>query len=234
MNPLFKIKSHIHLSDVGQDAKIRLGNLVDKFQNAGWMHFQELQKRLPSMDPRLLYFVVSQKVDIHTVPSLNEPVVLQSFITDANRFKITRLVEIRDAAKKLIASQIEDAFVVNKLTGKIARLPENYPIHLMVDDLKKLTFHRDKINVPAGGHQTESNFRVLPRDVDNYGHMNNARYLDLIAEHPDRIREVSINYLHPAKLGMELEYLRTQVDQSVFYTVRNGKQIMSKIKLALK
>lgn len=222
MNPLFKIKSHIHLSDVGQDAKIRLGNLVDKFQNAGWMHFQELQKQLPSIDLHLLYFVVSQKINIHKVPLLNKPIILQSFVTDANRFKITRLVEIRNAAKKLIASQIEDAFIVNKLTGKIAKLPENYPTHLMVDDLKKLTFYRDKIDAPASEHQTPSSFRVLPRDIDNYGHMNNARYLDLVTEHPDHIEAVSINYLYPAKLDMELEYLRTQVNHSVFYTVRNG------------
>lgn len=219
---MFKIKSHIHLSDVGQDAKIRLGNLVDKFQNAGWMHFQELQKQLPSIDLHLLYFVVSQKINIHKVPLLNKPIILQSFVTDANRFKITRLVEVRNAAKKLIASQIEDAFIVNKLTGKIAKLPENYPTRLMVDDLKKLTFHRDKIDVPAGEHQTQSSFRVLPRDIDNYGHMNNARYLDLITEHPDHIEAVSINYLYPAKLDMELEYLRTQVNHSVFCTVRNG------------
>ena len=217
---MFKIKSHIHLSDVGQDAKIRLGNLVDKFQNAGWMHFQELQKQLPSIDLHLLYFVVSQKINIHKVPLLNKPIILQSFVTDANRFKITRLVEIRNAAKKLIASQIEDAFIVNKLTGKIAKLPDNYPTHLMV--LKKLTFYRDKIDAPASEHQIPSSFRVLPRDIDNYGHMNNARYLDLITEHPDHIEAVSINYLYPAKLDMELEYLRIQVNHSVFYTVRNG------------
>ncbi len=231
---VFKIKSHVHLSDVGQNSKIRLGNLIDKFQNVGWMQFQDLQAHLPSIASDLRFFVASQTVRINEVPALNDPVTIRSLITAANRFKLTRLIEIRNEAHNLIASQVEAAFVVSNLSGRIAKLPADYPINLMKDRGKPLSFHREKIDVPAGGSQTVTKFWVLPRDIDIYGHMNNARYLDLVSDPLDRIKQVSINYLHPVKLGMELKCVRTQVDRYVFYTVQNGERIMSKIKLILK
>lgn len=234
MTLLFELKSVVHLSDVGQDSKIRLGNLIDKFQNAGWLHFQQIRTQLPPLDSKLLYFVVSQSVRIRATLSLGDPITIQSFITDANRHKITRLVEIRDQAEQLIASQLEDAFVVNNESGRIAKLPVDYPIASMVDPTKHLGFHRDRIDIPVSKNQTRTDFRILPRDIDNYGHMNNARYLDFIDETVDHLKQISINYLKPAKLGMTLDYLRTKINHSVYYTVSNGSNVMSKIWLELK
>ncbi len=225
--------SEIFLSEIDKDSKIQLGKLIDKFQDVGWLHLQELLRAFPKFPSATLFFVTSQDVNIYLAPILGETISIRSTIVNANRHKITRLVNIFSDTQKILATQVEDAFFVNKTTRRLTSLPVDFPITSIIDGTKK-SFHRKRVILPSGLKKSIATFWVLPRDIDNYNHMNNARYFDFIKETTGQIKELLINYVKPAALGMLLCFQRTQEGRVVYYNVCNSDKCqIAKIKLLL-
>jgi acyl-CoA thioesterase FadM len=226
-------QSEVFLSEVGYNAEIKLGALIDKFQDIGWIHTQSILQKLPKLNANIGFFVSDQKVQILKPTFLSDKLIIQSFITNANRRKFTRLVKIFNNINNLLATQIENAFAVDLLTGKLASLPKDFPASKIIDQNIKCPILRNKVQPPLTANAKMQQYTVLGRDIDNYNHMNNARYLDLISERVNQIKEITVNYVKPAKEGMILDIARELVDHKVFYKFMNQKQLLAKIQIIL-
>ncbi|MFD1124278.1 acyl-ACP thioesterase domain-containing protein [Lentilactobacillus raoultii] len=230
---MFEKDSEVFLSEVGKDSKIKMGRLIDKFQDVGWLQLQKVLASLPRLNASTVFFATSQQIKIYRDLLLGERIHFRSLFLNANRHKITRKIDILDKKANLLVSQIEDAFFIDFKTKKLASLPQTFPIKMIIDQYEKVS-SRKKIRIPDLSRKSVASFKIFDRQLDNYGHMNNARYLDFIDEEPTQIKNLFINYIRPATAGMVLTYERVKVAQEIYYNIRSNEKSIAKVELALK
>ncbi|MEY8763837.1 MULTISPECIES: acyl-ACP thioesterase domain-containing protein [Clostridium] len=231
---MLECQSEVFLSEVGYNSEIKPGSLIDKFQDVGWVHMQSILQKLPKLNANIGFFVSDQKVKILKPPFLSDKLIIQSFIIDANRRKFTRLVKILNDVNELLATQTEDAFVVDRSNNNLVSLSRDFPVSKIIDPNMKCHVLREKIQLPLAAKEEIHQYTVLGRDIDNYGHMNNARYLDLISEQVSQIEQITVNYIKPVKEGMVLDIARESAAHKVFYKFMNQEQLLAKIQIILK
>ncbi len=82
----------------------------------------------------------------------------------------------------------------------------NYDEDVRADSSKKLTVADNGISVGKK--------RVISRDIDLFGHMNNTKYIELIFDHlPDaavNIKEFTVEFISECKLGEELDIILSE------------------------
>ena len=82
----------------------------------------------------------------------------------------------------------------------------NYEEEVGADSSKRLTV--------ADGGISVGKKRVISRDIDLFGHMNNTKYIELIFDHlPDaavNIKEFTVEFISECKLGEELDIILSE------------------------
>ncbi|MNH39600.1 Acyl-ACP thioesterase [compost metagenome] len=101
---------------------------------------------------------------------------------------------------------------------------------------------RDKVLIPADIPLEEAyRYQVRYSGLDNNGHLNNARYVDLCCDaltleewEESKLSGLQITYVQEAKYGEEFSILRNcRTEQEVFVRGQNGERVFFEARLKL-
>ena len=200
----FTIREH----DVGINDKIKPSGVLDFFQDIAGIHAAELG--LGSNDlfkSNLLWILTYTEFDVlKYIPKFSDEIFLCTWPKESARLDLPREYEIRNDANELLIKGISSWVVTDPVTRRVQRpnqitfpgefyQPTNYPER-----------SKRKVGLRHDGFDASYEYKVLFTDLDHNGHMNNAKYLDMIYnmqyyEGNPEYKHVEIEFIHEAKLN---------------------------------
>ena len=204
----------IPASFVGDSDLIRPSSILDLFQTEASLHANILNLGYFDMLKKNLLWIVSyQEIDIvGKLPEYCDEVIVSTWPHERKRLEYVREYEIKDSNGNLLVSGIASWFTIdiNKRTlvrdDNVEFVGEYYPNTNYPD------FRRRKIQLSSNPNSIKWDYQVTYTDLDHNGHMNNAKYLDVIYNKHindlSKIKKIIIAFNHEAKLGeiINMEY----------------------------
>ena len=215
----------IHASFVGDDDLIRPASVLDLFQDEASIHAGILGMGFKDMYHKdLLWIVNYQEIDyIGRVPAHCEEVMVSTWPHERKRLDYIREYEIRDLDGNLLISGIASWFTIDLKSRKLVKDDgvnfngeyyelTNYP-----------NFRRGRMDLKPIGDVVKWDYRVCYTDLDHNGHMNNAKYLDVIYNKHigfdlKRIGKICIQFNHEIKYDdiINMEYFKDENNNSCY------------------
>lgn len=202
---MFSLNERIGPSRIDESGRLKLSAALDLLQDCSllWMtsepvFYAYLQENGLGM------FLVSRQMDIIRLPAFGDKVTVRTGVYDCRGFYGHRNTAIygQDGSPCVLTWSL-GAFV-DRATGKIVRLPPEVIKTVTFDRKIDMEYLDKKIAVPSVPGRSVSPVPVRRCDIDFYGHMNNAKYveaaMELLPENykPRRLR---IEYKAPARQG---------------------------------
>ena len=198
----YEIKTKLRTSDYDKYDRIKMHSILDAFQDLAWDHAEELNIGYSLMkEKKLIWVLVSQEVRIVGNVPYGKEVTLRTWPAEKGRADFIRYYEIETECGDSVVEAISKWVVVNYETRRIERASEvNYEGELYpkrpIENINKL-----KISIPHTKKFIKS-YKVLNDDIDHNGHMNNARYFDMIYElntiNDKKIKTIEISFVSEA------------------------------------
>ena len=200
----FIVREH----DVGTNDKIKPSGVLDFFQDIAGIHASELG--LGSNDilkNHLLWILVYTEFDvIKELPKFSDEIHVETWPKEGSRLELPREYVIRNKNDEMIIKGVSNWVVVNSETKRVQRATDVvfpgdfYPNTNYPDKVKR------KVNLQYDEFDSSYEYKVLFSDLDHNGHMNNAKYLDMVYNmqiYPGNkeYKHVEIEFVHEAKLG---------------------------------
>lgn len=221
----------IHASFVGDGDLIRPASILDLFQDEASIHAKILGMGFKDMYYKgLLWIVNYQEINyIGRVPHHCEEVMVSTWPHERKRLDYIREYEIRDLDGNLLISGIASWFTIDLNTRKLVKddnvnfngdyyLDTNYP-----------NFRRARLDLKPIGDVVKWDYRVCYTDLDHNGHMNNAKYLDVIYNKHigfdlNKIGKIAIAFNHEIKYDdiVNMEYFKDENNNSCYIGYVDG------------
>ncbi len=202
---MFTLNERIGPSRIDENGRLKLSAALDLLQDCSllWMT-SEPTFYAYLKDNGLGMFLVSRQMDILRLPAFGDSVAVRTSVYDCRSFYGYRNTAIygEDGSPCVLTWSI-GAFV-DMATGKIVRLPPEVIESVAFDRKIDMEYLDKKIKVPPVSGRNLSPVPVRRCDIDFYGHMNNAKYVEAAMEllpegyAPRRLR---IEYKAPARQG---------------------------------
>ena len=221
----------IHASFVGDGDLLRPASILDLFQDEASIHADKLHLGFDDMVKKdLLWIVNYQEIDIvGKLPKYCDEVIVSTWPHERKRLDYIREYDITDLEGNLLVSGIASWFTINKNTRRLVKddsvdFGNEYFNHTNYPEFK-----RKKLNLIPASEVTTWDYQVTYTDLDHNGHMNNAKYLDVIYNFHkgfslDKIAKICISFEHEIKLGeiINLEYFKNEQNESCYIGKVNG------------
>ena len=211
-------KFYIPASFVGDSDYIRPSSILDLFQTEATIHADTLKLGYEDMLKRNLLWIVSyQEIDIvGKLPIYCDEVVVSTWPHERKRLEYVREYEIRDLDDNLLVCGIASWFTIdlNKRT-----LVKDDNVNYVGDFYQNTyypNFRRKKLELVPQSEIIKWDYVVTYTDLDHNGHMNNAKYLDIIYNKHlndlSKIRKIMISFNHEIKLGetVNMEFFKNK------------------------
>ncbi|MDR1129231.1 MAG: hypothetical protein LBL20_07960 [Treponema sp.] len=224
---MYEYQLQIGICHVGKDNLLKLGSAIDILQNATWFQLgtetvfiDYFQKNNSGM------FLISRQMDIARLPAYGERVTARSWVTGCDRLFGYRNTAIYDAQGHLcIGTYAVGAFADLKRMAP-ARIPQELPGKVKIYPALDMEILPRKIPVPSVMARLPDTIRVQDYHLDNYGHMNNARYVDIASAYiPEyfQVRRIRLEYKNMALCGDSIIPHFAQVDEATLIVTLNGE-----------
>jgi acyl-ACP thioesterase len=241
---MYEYQLQIGISHIGTDSLLKLGAMMDILQNATWF-------QLDTETAFIEYFranhagmyLISRQIDILRLPAYGEHITVKSWVQGCDRLYGYRNTAIYDENNKLcIGTYATGAFVdiqrampsrisqelVNKIVSypplDMEILPRKIPVPPELSDVGPLV--RSDTLRPHEIAQSYEAVRVQSYHLDYYGHMNNARYVDIASAYiPEDfpVRRMRAEYKRMALPGDLIVPHFCQVDDSTIVITLNAE-----------
>jgi acyl-ACP thioesterase len=224
---MYEYQLQIGICHVGKDNLLKLGSAIDILQNATWFQLDTetvfidyFQKNNGGM------FLISRQMDIIRLPAYGERVTARSWVTGCDRLFGYRNTAIYDAQGRLcIGTYTVGAFADLKRMAP-ARVPRELLDEVKIYPALDMEILPRKIPVPSVMTRLPDTICVRNYHLDNYGHMNNARYVDIASAYiPEsfRVRRVRLEYKNMALCGDSIIPYFAQTDEAALIITLNGE-----------
>lgn len=207
-------------SEADMHRRIRLSALFTRLQEAAIEHTQQLGAgKEKTLDKGLLWVVTQQSVSFARMPEYDECLTLLSWPGKTMHLFFPRFWQILDERGDIIIEASSLWGLMDSHTRKLT-FPEEYGIDL--PDLSEGRSIPLPTRIRAQQAEIVQSFTVPYSYVDLNGHMNNARYFDLITDlipgalAEKNIREIFMEYTAEARYKDVLK-LRYLGDKRSFY-----------------
>ena len=221
----------VHASFVGDSDYLRPASILDLFQDEASIHANMLKLGYHDMIKKdLLWIVNYQEIDIvGKLPIYCDEVIVSTWPHERKRLEYVREYDIKDKEGNLLVTGIASWFTINNTTRRLVKddsvdFGEEYYNHTNYPDFK-----RKKMNLIPASEIITWDYTVTYTDLDHNGHMNNAKYLDVIYNFHqgfsiDKISKITISFEHEIKLGetINLEYFKNEQNDSCYIGKVNG------------
>ena len=200
----FIVREH----DVGTNDKIKPSGVLDFFQDIAGIHAATLGLGANDiLENHLLWILVYTEFDVlKELPKFADVINIETWPKEGTKLELPREYVIKDVNDDVIIKGVSNWVVVNSETKRVQRASdvvfpdEFYPYTNYPDKVKR------KVGLGYGEFDSSYEYKVLFSDLDHNGHMNNAKYLDMVYNmqvYPGNkeYKHVEIEFVHEAKLG---------------------------------
>jgi acyl-ACP thioesterase len=175
----------VRFDEAGADGWLRPSGLLRYAQDMAWRHSEEAgfdrdwyAERGMNWVVRNVQVAIERRITYGDALAISTEVIGWRHVWVRRRCHIRRVDRGADAASELMAT-VDTDWVLLTEDARPARVPREIADYFS----SETAFTRDRVVLPepTGGVTTLST-RVRPIDVDPLRHMNNAAYLDLVAD----------------------------------------------------
>ena len=213
----------VHTSMVGKNDYIRPAAIMDLFQDMASLHANEIGVGFDDIVKLNYYWIVSsiEFEQLRQFKSISY-VKVKTWPKEKNRLEFIREFTISDLDGNLLVKGVSTWVLIDKDTRRLVRgddvifkgeysMETNYP-----------NYRRRKIPLLNDNVIKEWDYKVLATDLDHNGHMNNARYADIIYNglFDDRsLKNLHISFLHEALLNDNIHVSYYKNDSNTNYYI---------------
>lgn len=218
--------------------RLRLSMLLFFVQDAATSHCAGIGMDWDTMAAKGMFWAVSRtKVEIHRLPRHGETITVETWPMTTTRVAYPRATAIYDTQGELLARTVS-LWVLMDIEKRSMILPGKSGLDFTGED--RGTELKPPAGLPLFQPQQESHRTVRYSDLDINGHLNNARYLDWVADLMDSefhrthdLRELVVCYISEAREGQELtqEWSWNEEDRNLLVHLRRDQDRVFSAKL---
>ena len=232
----FTVREH----DVGINDKLKPSAVLDFFQDIAGIHAAELG--LGSNDlfkNNLLWILTYTEFDVlKYIPKFSNEIFLLTWPKESSRLDLPREYEIRNENKELIIKGISSWVVTDPVSRRVQRPSQiNFPGEFY-NETNYPERTKRKVGLRHSDFDSSYEYKVLYSDLDHNGHMNNAKYLEMIYNmqyydgNPE-YKHVEIEFIHEAKLGEVVTIKHYKEDNNDCYVGFIGDVVSFEVKMEM-
>jgi acyl-ACP thioesterase len=224
---MYEYQLQIGICHVGKNNLLKLGPAVDILQNATWFQLDTetafvdyFRKNHGGM------FLISRQLDIIRLPAYGEWITARSWVTNCDRLFGYRNTAIYDAQNRLCIGTYAVGAFANLTRMAPARIPRELLDQVKTYPALDMEVLPRKIPVPSTTVQLPDIIRVQEYHLDNYGHMNNARYVDIASAYvPENfhVRRIRLEYKNMALYGNSIIPHFARIDEETLIISLNDE-----------
>lgn len=170
----------VRFDEAGPDGIMRTSALLRYAQDVAWRHSEHLGFDRRWYAQRGRWWVVrAVELEVLGPVSMGRTLRVSTAAIGHRRIWARRLAECRLADGTLAATVTTDWVILDE-RGRLVRIPEDFGISFKNPELAGDILRVEQSDPPGSASRLE--VRVRPADLDPFGHVNNAVYLDWIEE----------------------------------------------------
>ncbi len=209
----------IHTKDVDYNDVIRPTAVLDMFQDLAGLHAEDLGVGyLDLKEKNYAWVVLYQRYEMKQIPPYLDTVQLVTWPKPKNRLEFEREYLLKDKEGHTLVQGISNWVIIDLNTRGLVRADKiNFN-----GEYETFTNYPEKCKRKLGLDQAKIldtfTYKVTLEDIDHNGHMNNARYINIIQNHffeygsKDYIKDVEIAYVKEAKHKDEIQVGHFRLD----------------------
>ncbi len=204
----FEKEYFVHTSMVGKGDFIRPAAILDLFQDSAGLHANKIGVGFDDISKNGFLWVVSylEYEVVGKLPRSLKDVKVTTWPHKHERFEYIREYEMKDKDDNLILKGISNWVLVDINSHKLVKddLPFNGEYY---EYTNYPNYRRRKLNLESGSDSINYDYQVAYTDLDHNGHMNNAKYLDVIynfhknMDDLTKIKKTMITFNHEALIN---------------------------------
>lgn len=214
----------IQTRDVDQNDKIRVASLIDFFQDIAGLHAEELGVGYETLrNKNYAWVILYQTFEILEFPPYLDYVTITTWPKPKGRLEFEREYLMTAKNGHPLVKGISNWVIIDLDSRKLVRADEidfngNYVIETNYPEKSKR-----KLNLESTKIEETFTYVVQLTDLDHNGHMNNARYVDVIYNHMNfyatkkYISDIEIAYIKEARFQDTLTIGRYAVGDKVAF-----------------
>ena len=227
-------KHNVHASDTDYRSSGKLSFILDIMQRAADSAVNHLGFSLDEMlQSGMGWMLITLDMDFHRMPRLNDSLNTRTWSKGTRGVFWQRDYRILDGSGIEIASARSLWALVDITKRKVLR-PNALPgkvEHYTEDSVGEMP---EKVSIPAEIPLSEVfRYEVRYSGLDNYGHLNNARYGDICCDtlslqewEGKRLSRFQITYIQEAKYGEEMTILVSPITTDKVYIRGQGEGVI--------
>ena len=200
---MLTVERKVEISDIAGSGVMRLSALVDMLQDCAYDHLQNDSTLKPYFEQTgNVMFLVSRQIDIKRLPEYGEQLSVSTWCYELKRMYGFRNTIVKDSRGEICAAAYE--------TGAFADPATSHPVKIdqqLADSVEKhpafeMEYTPRKIALPDREADMTSPLKVYGSFIDMYGHVNNARFIELSQDFVPKGRQISrlrLEYKQPLK-----------------------------------
>lgn len=218
---MYKVDTKIRYSECGEDGKIKLGSIINQFQDTSSAHSEALGVGMGYlMEKKRAWVLNSWQIVIERYPDAHEKVEVSTWPTGFKGVFGPRNFCMKTPEGEMIAYANSLWVYIETETGKPTKPDEEEKQIYGVEPPLEMEYASRKIKMPEQSKVVDT-IRVRKYHIDTNSHMNNSQYVQMAMEvMPDgfKAKQLRVEYKKSAvygdkivlKLGVEEE--RTVVE----------------------
>lgn len=176
---MYRSEMRIGSSAVGRDGRLRITNAVDFIQDCACFHLEDnpVLSRYFQEEHCGMYLIYRQ-VEVISRPQYNEKITLETATFQCNRAVGSRNTRLLDSRGQVALLDYEIGAFVDLTRAAMIRAPQEIVDAIPIEAPMEMEHLPRKIKLPQT-HEVEGPAFTVPRCyIDNFGHMNNSKYIE--------------------------------------------------------
>ena len=157
----------------------------------------------------LTWVILGWNLKVLKRPGEDENIKIKTWVREMNKAYLMRDFRVYNEQDELCAIATSKWCLVNFVTGRISKMPDNFDSVKVVDDP---VFEKDvKLTVPSNDPELSDSYRIRRFDLDNNKHVHNLNYINYAYELlPEEIYDkkeychLQIDFKHEIKMGARI------------------------------
>jgi len=213
----------VHTSMVGKNDYIRPAAILDLFQDMASLHANILGVGFDDLVKKNYYWIVSsiEFEQLRQFKSITY-VKVKTWPKEKNRLEFIREFTISDLDGNLLVKGVSTWVLIDINTRRLTRGDDIKFTGEYSSETNYPNYRRRKISLLNDNIIKEWDYKVLATDLDHNGHMNNAKYADVVYNGltDDRaVKKIHISFLHESLLNDNIHMCYYKNDDKTNYYV---------------
>jgi acyl-ACP thioesterase len=217
-NPTWSDKYFINWHEADFKGDASLTTICNFLQETAWRNAEHLGFGYSELDKnKRIWVVLRWLIKMEKYPRWRDEIILETWPRPPERLFALRDYRIKSMDGELLGAASSTWLVLDADTHRPQK-PDflQNALHLTTDEMA-VGRNADNIKIPEGMELKRSH-RVVISEIDNYGHVNNARYVEWALNLFDKqfledrmIKEFQINFISEATINQEIDlYLKRE------------------------